>query len=198
MKILVDFKDYQPWGGAITKFNIIKENGKLGHLETYLEELYGEDVISAVKLNDLLLTDFDMICDNIGIEDPWGEFENAEEELEESFISKLNKQILSCLNEDEEHIELTSYNFTFKVLDDNTVIIFVDGNESDEGVSMELACDTTDPEVLYDDLEEQMDLVVAQDLMPDVNITGTEIVGYKYNEEAKQGSFEFNIFYEEV
>ena len=118
--------------------------------------------------------------------------------LEESYIGKLNKQILSCLNEDEEDIELTSYNFTFKVLDDNTVITFVDGNESDEEASMELACDTTDPEVLHDDLEEQMDLVVAQDLMPNVNITGTEIVGYEYNEEAKQGSFEFNIFYEEI
>lgn len=112
-------------------------------------------------------------------------------------IHKLVEELEICLNENEEDIELSSYNFTFKVLDDNTVITFVDGNESDEESSMELACDTTDPEMLHDDLEEQMDLVVAQDLMPNVNITGTEIVGYKYDEETKQGSFEFNIFYEE-
>lgn len=105
-------------------------------------------------------------------------------------IHKLVEELEICLNENEEDIELSSYNFTFKVLDDDTVSI---KGEMDT----ELACDTTDPEMLHDDLEEQMDLVVAQDLMPNVNITGTEIVGYKYDEETKQGSFEFNIFYEE-
>ena len=93
MKILVDFKDYQPWGGAVSKFNIIKENGKLEHFETYLDELYGEGPISAVELNDFISTDFDKICDDIGIEDPWGEFETTEVDLKESI-----KETQSCLN----------------------------------------------------------------------------------------------------
>lgn len=176
---------------AQERWDDIDAHGKLEDFFNLVDELFGEDV-SLMEIDDYLKYEYEDIAEKLGFE-PY-----SEEELEESFIGKLNKQILSCLNEDEEDIELTSYNFTFKVLDDNTVITFVDGNESDEEASMELACDTTDPEVLYDDLEEQMDLVVAQDLMPNVNITGTEIVGYKYDEETKQGSFEFNIFYEEV
>lgn len=107
-------------------------------------------------------------------------------------IKKLNEELLRCLRESEDDIDISTYNFTFKVLDDDTIIV-----KGDE-VNTELSCDTTDPEILHDDLEEQMDLVVSEDLMPDVNITGTEIVGYQYDEETKQGSFEFNIFYEEV
>ena len=173
------------------RWNDIDAHGKLEDFFNLVDEIFAEGVRLS-EIDDYLKYEYEDIAERLGFE-PY-----SEEELEESFIGKLNKQILSCLNEDEEDIELTSYNFTFKILDDNTVITFVDGNESDEEASMQLACDTTDPEVLYDDLEEQMDLVVAQDLMPNVNITGTEIVGYKYNEEAKQGSFEFNIFYEEV
>lgn len=173
------------------RWNDIDAHGKLEDFFNLVDEMFAEGVRLS-EIDDYLKYEYEDIAERLGFE-PY-----SEEELEESFIGKLNKQILSCLNEDEEDIELTSYNFTFKILDDNTVITFVDGNESDEEASMQLACDTTDPEVLYDDLEEQMNLVVAQDLMPNVNITGTEIVGYKYNEEAKQGSFEFNIFYEEV
>lgn len=121
---------------AQERWDDIDAHGKLEDFFNLVDELFGEDV-SLMEIDDYLKYEYEDIAERLGFE-PY-----SEEELEESYIGKLNKQILSCLNEDEEDIELTSYNFTFK-------------------------------------------------------ITGTEIVGYEYNEEAKQGSFEFNIFYEEV
>ena len=99
----------------------------------------------------------------------------------------------SVLMESEEP-ELSQFMFTFYVTAPNEIKII-----GQQGLEYELEVDTNDIERLHDDLEEQMDLYVSPLLCDEeVEITGTEIVDFKYNEEIKKGEFEFNIFYDKI
>lgn len=97
----------------------------------------------------------------------------------------------SVLMESEEP-ELDTYQFTFITQTDEDVLVtdVMDGREFELSATSNI-----DKELLLDELEEQMDMLVAPELC-EYTITGTEIVGFKYDEETGEGSFEFNIFYE--
>ena len=58
--------DFEPWGGAVDTFNLIKENGKLQKLEFILEDQYPEGMTEAA-LNDLLWYDSDWILESLGL-----------------------------------------------------------------------------------------------------------------------------------
>lgn len=98
------------------------------------------------------------------------------------------------LTETDEECNLDTYKFTFLVQDeDNILVTEINGdNEFELGVTTNI-----DNELLHDELEEQMDLVVAP-VLCDYMITGTEIINFKYNEDTQSGSFDFNIFYKEI
>lgn len=98
----------------------------------------------------------------------------------------------SVLMESEEP-ELDTYQFTFITQTDEDVLVtdVMDGREFELSATSNI-----DKELLRDELEEQMDMLVAPELC-EYTITGTQIVGFKYDEETGEGSFEFNIFYED-
>ena len=53
MKVICDFSDYTPWGGAVEVYDKIVEDDKLDELETLLEEWFdGEATIT--QINDTL------------------------------------------------------------------------------------------------------------------------------------------------
>lgn len=58
--------DFEPWGGAVDTFNLIKENGKLQKLEYLLEDTYFDGITEAA-LNDLLWHDSDWILESLGL-----------------------------------------------------------------------------------------------------------------------------------
>lgn len=60
--------DFEPWGGAVDTFNLIKENGKLQKLEYLLEDIY-PDGITEAALNDLLWYDSDWILESLGLDE---------------------------------------------------------------------------------------------------------------------------------
>ena len=107
--------------------------------------------------------------------------------MNKKLFQNIVSNLIEALNNDEPY--LSSHYFTLiSQTDEDVLVTDEDGNE------FELSCDTTDREILHDELEEQMDLVVAPELC-EYEITGTEIVGFQYDEETCEGSFEFNIFY---
>lgn len=83
---------------AQERWDDIDAHGKLEDFFNLVDEMFGEDV-SLMEIDDYLKYEYEDIAERLGFE-PY-----SEEELEESFIGKLNKQILSCLNEDDSNEE---------------------------------------------------------------------------------------------
>jgi uncharacterized protein YwgA len=61
-----DFNDYTPWSGAIDTYDRICNNGKLGMLESILEDIY-PDGMNETELNDLLWFEEDTVYDWLGL-----------------------------------------------------------------------------------------------------------------------------------
>ncbi len=98
------------------------------------------------------------------------------------------------LIEKDEECNLDTYKFTFLVQDEDNILV----TEINSDAQFELRVTTNiNSELIHDELEEQMDLIVAPELC-DYTITGTEIIDFKYDEDTQKGSFDFNIFYEEM
>lgn len=76
-----DLKSYEPWEGAISTLNVIKDAGKLEALEYMLKEMYPNG-ITVDKLNDLLWFESDWVYDMLNIQNP-------DEEVEEGLLPKL-------------------------------------------------------------------------------------------------------------
>ena len=83
--ITCDFDDYKPWSGAISTYERIEEEGKLGDLEFLLEECYPEG-ISMVGINDILWFDSDWVFEELGITD---DEQEDEEDFDESLFESL-------------------------------------------------------------------------------------------------------------
>ena len=66
MKIIVDFSNYEPWSGAVSTYERIQNEGKLGNLETILEDIY-PDGLDETALNDLLWFDSDAVFEWLGL-----------------------------------------------------------------------------------------------------------------------------------
>lgn len=87
--VTCDFDDYKPWSGAIDTYDRIEEEGKLGDLETLLEDCYPEG-ISMVGINDILWFDSDWVFEELGITDGDDEEETEDEEdFDESLFESL-------------------------------------------------------------------------------------------------------------
>lgn len=82
MKIYKEGIDnYEPWGGAVARYEEIYNAGKLYELESLLEDAYPEGM-SETDLNDFIW--FDDLNDFIWFEeDTWREWLDMEEEDEE-------------------------------------------------------------------------------------------------------------------
>ena len=66
MKVIYDFSDYTPWGGAVDTYDKIAEAGKLDELESLLDEWFdGEATIT--QINDVLWFDYEQVFDALGI-----------------------------------------------------------------------------------------------------------------------------------
>lgn len=109
----------------------------------------------------------------------------------ESIYSKLDKSFKKALGEEVREPGIDTHNFKFTVNDDGTCYL-----KSDE---FETQIDDIDLDNLQNEIEDCLDFehlsfYVGED---EDEITGTEIVGFKYNPETKEGEFEFNIFFEE-
>ena len=73
-KIFIELGDYEPWSGAVSTFEKIKDEGKLDELDSFLEMTYPEGLTST-ELNDLLWFESEWIFDMLGI----SEEENEED-----------------------------------------------------------------------------------------------------------------------
>lgn len=165
---------------AQERWDDLKTHGKLEDFFIHCEEIFTEPT-QLSDICDYLRYEYESIAQALDFT-PYSEEENLEESLK-----KLNQCIYEAL-EDEPH--LATYNFTFKIVEPDLVKI-----TDEAGNSYEVDADTSDKQYLLDSLESNLDLEVAPSIMDDDLITGTEIVGFKYDEESQTGSFEFNIFY---
>lgn len=95
-KVYVDLDDCYPLltEHAKERWDDINAHGKLNDFFNLVDEMFAEGVRLS-EIDDYLKYEYEDIAERLGFE-PY-----SEEELEESFIGKLNKQILSCLNEDQ-------------------------------------------------------------------------------------------------
>ena len=66
MKVICDFSDYTPWGGAVDAYDKIEEAGKLDDLESLLEEWFDGEATST-QINDVLWFDYEQVFDELGI-----------------------------------------------------------------------------------------------------------------------------------
>ena len=105
----------------------------------------------------------------------------------ESIYSKLEESFKKALDEE---VEIDSHKFTFKVTDTN-IQLKSDWYETIIDIDGEL-----DQTQLESDIEDTLDFESTDFFEGKGEITGTEIVGFKYNPETKEGEFEFNIFFE--
>lgn len=124
--------------------------------------------------------------------------DNAEKDLQD-MISKLkgttNEELITNLDTVikkalAEEVEIDSHKFTFKVTDTN-IQLKSDWYETIIDIDGEL-----DQTQLKSDIEDTLDFESTDFFEGEGEITGTEIVGFKYNEDTKEGEFEFNIFFE--
>ena len=68
MKLIMDFSDYQPWGGAINTYAHIDFYNKLDELDNLITECY-PDGLTQTELNDILWFDSEWVLSSLGIED---------------------------------------------------------------------------------------------------------------------------------
>ena len=66
MKVIYDFSDYTPWGGAVDAYDKIDGAGKLDDLETLLDEWFDGEATST-QINDVLWFDYEQVFDALGI-----------------------------------------------------------------------------------------------------------------------------------
>lgn len=60
LKVICEFSDFEPWGGAVDFYNEIRDSDKLDDLEFILEDLY-PDGCTDTNINDLLAFDEDTV-----------------------------------------------------------------------------------------------------------------------------------------
>lgn len=193
MRIICSLHRFKPWGEAVKVFEKIQLQNKLPQLEAYLEEMYGDE-LEGSTLNDILAYDNEELLRACGL---------LEEEIEESLdLKKLNSVLEEALHEDEENIDILTFKFDFE-RKDNTLVckneygyeVEIELEEADEE-DVDMESEAFERDYLEQEVINQMD-DYAEDIAEDGReITGTEIVDFKYDEEAKKGSFEFNIFCE--
>lgn len=255
------------------RWDDIDAHGKLEDFFNLVDEMFAEGVRLS-EIDDYLKYEYEDIAERLGFE-PY-----SEEELEESYIGKLNKQLSSCFNEDqyendydeeEEYTvqlengqELKMYQYDNELYNEKDIIFAdlkdrYDWNE----ISKEI-CDNVNArnlpavvkitdganQVIFDKLtqshlneslpkdvhyeftinkvaedkleltsgestftiyiepdddlqtiryaiEDFVDYELAADEDDSENITGTEVVGFDYNENTGKGKFEANIFFKE-
>ena len=184
MRIICSLHRFKPWGEAVKVFEKIQLQNKLPQLEAYLEEMYGDE-LEGSTLNDILAYDNEELLRACGL---------LEEEIEESLdLKKLNSVLEEALQEDEENIDILTFKFDFEV--NGTDILCK--NKYGYEVEVQLDDDEIDnQEDIFNEIETQLDDNAANIAEDGREITGTEIIDFKYDEEAKKGSFEFNIFCE--
>ena len=66
MKVICDFSDYTPWGGAVDAYDKIREAGKLDDMESLLDEWFDGEATST-QINDVLWFDCEQVFDALGI-----------------------------------------------------------------------------------------------------------------------------------
>lgn len=90
--VTCDFSDYRPWSGAISTYERIEEEGKLGDLENLLEDYYPEG-ISMVGINDILWFDWEWVFEELGISDDDEDEEDFDESLFESLVDRYCQRV---------------------------------------------------------------------------------------------------------
>lgn len=112
------------------------------------------------------------------------------ENVNESIFDKLDNVIKRALDEE---VEIDSHDFKFKIEGDVATCTSETGHSIEVGLVEE---ELNDKDNLEDAIAEQLDDASESIFTEEGEITGTEIVGFKYNSETKEGEFEFNIFFE--
>lgn len=108
-------------------------------------------------------------------------------------IEKLNKEIQKILQSTNESLPKdVHYNFTINKVAENeleltsgesTFIVYIEPEDDLQDIRYAIE-DFVDEELAYDEDDSE-------------NITGTEVVGFKYDTETGKGTFEANIFFKE-
>ena len=95
-RVYVDLDDCYPLltEHAQGRWDDIDAHGKLEDFFNLVDKMFAEGVRLS-EIDDYLKYEYEDIAERLGFE-PY-----SEEELEESFIGKLNKQLSSCFNEDQ-------------------------------------------------------------------------------------------------
>ena len=73
----ISFSQFEPWGGAISTYNLIVEADKEDELEAILEDLY-PDGLSDTELNDLLWFESEWLLESLGIAEEEDEDEDED------------------------------------------------------------------------------------------------------------------------
>lgn len=85
-----NLSDFEPWGGAIDRWETIVSLGKLSALEAILEDIFNSDTIDEDKLNNLLWFDSEWVYELLDIDS----YDKIKEKLKEK------QEELECLQED--------------------------------------------------------------------------------------------------
>ena len=67
MKLIMDFRHYQPWSGARNTYALIECHNKLDELDELITKHF-PDGLTAIELNDILWFGSKWVLDNLGIE----------------------------------------------------------------------------------------------------------------------------------
>lgn len=85
IKKINSIENFEPWSGAVSTYNTIKNKGKLGDLERLIDKLYPDGINEGV-LNDVLWFDSDWLYKELGIKDK----EDKERAEKDDMITCLN------------------------------------------------------------------------------------------------------------
>lgn len=83
MQFLADFGDYEPWSGATSTAERIKDAGKWDELESHLEECFSEHTPTATEINDYLWFQSDDVYKALGMKPDSPDTKDAAEFAEE-------------------------------------------------------------------------------------------------------------------
>lgn len=71
MRWIVDesIGNFQPWSGAVSTYERIRDEGKLDEFEELLKEIYTDELPTETEINDLLWFDDAFVFERLGIKE---------------------------------------------------------------------------------------------------------------------------------
>ena len=83
-KVECDLDQFGAWSGGKDTLDVLIDKGVCDEVQSFIEELYCDEIPTETAINDFLWFERDMIAQHLGYDD-WDAFENGEEEDEDTY-----------------------------------------------------------------------------------------------------------------